>query len=282
MLNVSTFYNKLVQTVYSEDMDFQEAILRGVSEELRGISYETLVKFRCFYVPDDFYLLSLTDGEAESPAYGLYIGNKCIFRERLVIPVVDFMGDIVGFCGHSDGGDLPEDQQYANVKYVYSSKEIFDKGRHMLMLPETYRKALEEQYIAIVDGSFDSIHLYDVDCNATSLLSSSVSAEHLYYLKFIKNWVVICDNDRAGIQLYDYLKMQNPNTCRISFSGTKDIDEKLREPDGKEKLLTALKECKECGYILDIDMDRMYNGDLRRTTKQKDLIEVTSNFNRDI
>lgn len=257
----SGFYTKLANRVYENDIDNQMLYLEMFASKVRNMPLDTLLKYKTFFVPDDFYLYDMSDGLAQNPKYGLYYGDKCIFSRRMVTPLPDFMGNVGGFVGYDDGSDLDDSEKDTLVKYIYLGKDVFEKGRYMFITPEEYLKARKEKYIAIVDGIYDKEMLSTYGVNATSLLGTNLTDYHKYYLKEIPYWIVPYDADGAGVDLYRYAKYLNNNTVALKFLGTKDIDEKLKQHGAVEKLINTIHQMKREGFKLDacIDFDEMGN-----------------------
>ena len=259
MNDKTAFYTKLVDKIHSDDSYPQEEILNYVSTEVRNIPEIILQRAKAFYVPDDMYLNWISEGEALEDKYGIYWGQTCLFNHRVVIPVTDFKGNVAGLCGYDDGRDLKPDEEH--VKYRYLNKDVFKKERHWLMGKGNYKRAIEEQYVMIVDGIFDQLILEHLGYNAVSLLGTHLSRYHIKYLRHIKNWIVVPDQDRAGTELYDKCKIYNRkgNTTQLQFIGAGDIDEKIQVDDKSiDKLEKAFKKMKSEGFTLNCNIDRVW------------------------
>lgn len=255
IMEASEFFTNMVNKIWEVDEELQSMALDSFKDLYRDCPVDLLKEYKAFLVFNNSYLINITDGLAELPSYDLYYGSKCKFNERLVIPIYGFDDKVKGFVGYDDGSKLIDKSLL--VKYLYQNAIIFPKERFMLLKSSEYKQAIQENYICIVDGIFDKLTLTDNNIPATSLLGSNFSDYHREYLKFIKHWIVVADNDEAGNKLYTYCKKINPDTVRISFTNAKDIDEKLHLANGKylSVFLKTLRKMKEEGFMLSHNID---------------------------
>lgn len=95
-------------------------------------------------------------------------------------------------------------------------------------------KAIEDEYLIVVDGLFDAISLSYFGYNVASFMGSTVTPERIMQLRFIKNVLVASDNDKAGMTLYGDLKKVLNNVEFLPHAKTKDIDELLKSSGAEE------------------------------------------------
>lgn len=113
-------------------------------------------------------------------------------------------------------------------RYKESSSVLMDKSRYFIC-PLGYEKALNDGYLIVVDGFFDSISLAQEGFNSFSILGSNISEKVRFCLSLIKVIYVAYDNDGAGRKLYNRLKAIHPNVHAIVQSKCKDIDAFIKE-----------------------------------------------------
>lgn len=254
MIDNSDFYTQMVNKIWDVDGDYQRELVQYIADNIRRMPVDILLDYKCFCVPDDSYLDYITEGRASLDRYGLYNGDRCKYTGRFIIPLYDFMGKVCGFSGYDDGSNLSEGEHH--VKYLYQDKLVFDKERNWLIKPEEYRKAIELGYIVLTDGVFDKLMLTHAGHPSASLLGSNLSANyHVKYLRPIPKWIVARDQDNAGTDLYNKCKYYNKNTILLDYYSTKDIDDRLKMPDGFKKLESAFNQLKREGFTLDINID---------------------------
>jgi len=115
------------------------------------------------------------------------------FRERVMFPIHDKRGRVIGFGGRVLGDGMP--------KYLNSPEtDIFHKGRQLYGLYEAQKNYPEPPKLLVVEGYMDVVALaqFGVDY-AVASLGTSTTAEHIQLLFRATNTVICCyDGDRAG------------------------------------------------------------------------------------
>ena len=117
-----------------------------------------------------------------------------VFRDRLMFPIKDRKGRVVGFGGRVMN---PDDQP----KYLNTGETpVFQKSRELYGLFEAleFRKDLKEIYV--VEGYMDSIAMYEHSMtNSVATLGIATNRFHIQKLLQIVNEIVFCfDGDDAG------------------------------------------------------------------------------------
>ena len=113
------------------------------------------------------------------------------FRNRLMFPIIDVRGNIIGF-----GGRVMDD---STPKYLNSPETlIFNKRKNLFGL--NLAKKSKMGYMILVEGYMDAIalHQYGFDC-AVASLGTSLTEEHAVLLsRYTEQVVLIYDGDEAG------------------------------------------------------------------------------------
>ncbi len=115
------------------------------------------------------------------------------FRDRIMFPIRDTRGRVVGFGGRIIGDDKP--------KYLNSPETpVFHKGMILYGLFEARRANHGEDYLVVVEGYMDVVALAQHEINnAVATLGTATTEKHLELLFRTVNKVVFCfDGDRAG------------------------------------------------------------------------------------
>ncbi|HEY3858789.1 MAG TPA: DNA primase [Gammaproteobacteria bacterium] len=115
------------------------------------------------------------------------------FRERVMFPIKDTRGRIIGFGGRVMGKDEP--------KYLNSPETaLFHKGRELYGLYEARQALRDIPRLLVVEGYMDVVALAQYGVRyAVATLGTSTTAEHLKKLFRVCPEVVFCfDGDRAG------------------------------------------------------------------------------------
>lgn len=158
------------------------------------------------------------------------------FRNRVMFPIIDLRGDVIGFGGRVLGDGTP--------KYLNSpDTPVFNKSRNLFAL--NLAKTTKLGKIVLTEGYMDTISLYQAgfDC-AVASLGTSLTADHAKLLSRFTKEVVICyDADTAGIQAANraipMLEKTGLKVRVLRVSGAKDPDEYIRTygPDAFARLL---------------------------------------------
>lgn len=245
-----------LKKIWTEDREYQTCALKNILQMVRGVedgAVENLLNYLIadgmFYVPNDIYMSEIFGEEIKDMNYGIYLGDICKLTYRLAIPVRLLDDSIVGFIGYSNKDDF-NDGNEGFIKYLYPPKNVLKKSNYLYITRTEFKKALEDNYICIVDGLFDQKSLEASGINAVSLCGSALTDMHKLYLDRIKHKIVIADNDSAGRKLVKDIKKVWSNAVEIIQYDTKDIDSFLTTPSRVLLLKDTIKRMKREGFIL--------------------------------
>jgi DNA primase len=172
----------------------------------RAVSDEAVELFRLGYAPD---LWDDTVNWAKSKNYDLELvarGGLILkkeggssyydrFRGRLMFPICDEQGRVIGFSGRILVGDEK------TAKYVNSPETpIFTKSKVFFGLDKSKRTLLDAGWAVVCEGQLDLIacHMAGVQ-NIVAPQGTAFTADHARILKRYVNEVVLCfDSDAAG------------------------------------------------------------------------------------
>ena len=243
-----------IDRIYYEDFNSQKIFLEYIAKNIRKMPVEEFYKRRMFFVPNDEYLLYYFGNEILSSKLGIYGDNNyCKYYKRLIIPIPNFNNEIVGFCGYDNGEDVEDDNF---IKYLYPPRSALKKERYLFLSRDEYVKAIQEDYIIIVDGMFDKIALNMIGLNAASIMSSSISEYHKEYLRAIKHIIVFHDIDQAGFELFAAVKKAFPNAIAIHQTDEWDADDYLKREEGKKTVLQTFKQMRDTGFMYSVDLTK--------------------------
>ena len=169
----------------------------------RNINNETRVEFELGFAPPGWDNLVSNFGKSKETIKLLVDAGVIIkndrgsyydrFRNRLIFPIRDQRGRVIGFGGRVLGDETP--------KYLNSPEtQIFQKGRELYGLFQA-RKALRDlKDIYIVEGYMDVIALAQFGIkNVVATLGTAATFEHIGKLFRITNKLIFCfDGDKAG------------------------------------------------------------------------------------
>ncbi|MGE0384457.1 MAG: DNA primase [Gammaproteobacteria bacterium] len=168
----------------------------------RGLTGEMAQAFGIGYAPPGWdNLLRALGIDAESIRHlsdaGLIVpregGHYDRFRDRIMFPIHDQRGRVVGFGGRVLGAEEP--------KYLNSPETpVFHKGRELYGLYRARRETAELRRLIVVEGYMDVVALSQHGVtNAVATLGTATTREHLERLFRSVPEVVFCfDGDNAG------------------------------------------------------------------------------------
>lgn len=167
----------------------------------RGLSGEIAKKFNLGYAPDAWDTLVKTfDKQTENLfAAGLIVkkteGQTFYdrFRDRVLFPIRDRRGRIIGF-----GGRVLKEQE---PKYLNSPETVlFHKGKELYGLYETLQANRQLERILVVEGYMDVLALFQADLPfAVATLGTATSRDQISRLMNYTQEIIFCfDGDMAG------------------------------------------------------------------------------------
>ena len=115
------------------------------------------------------------------------------FRDRVMFPIRDRRGRVIGFGGRILEGDGP--------KYLNSPEtRIFHKGNELFGFYQTRQNNRQLKNVLIVEGYMDVVALSQFGVNnATAALGTATTPDHIHLLVKNTQQIVCCyDGDRAG------------------------------------------------------------------------------------
>ena len=205
----------------------------------RGVDAGLVERYQLGYAPPEWegLLRELTRGgvtATQVEAAGLALprqggrGYYDRFRDRLMIPIWDSSGKIVGFGGRAMGDQQP--------KYMNSPETaIYRKGVHLYGLHVAARAIREVGVALVVEGYFDVITLHGGGFHhAVASLGTALTPEQASLLRrYAEKAVLVFDPDPAGIKAawrgLELLVAEEMGVAAVVLPEGKDPDSFLRE-----------------------------------------------------
>lgn len=204
--------------------------------QARSLSPNTIRKFGLGYAPDSWdalkkHLAQKGFTEAEMAAAAVVRqngkgGSYDQFRDRVMFPIIDLRGGVIGFGGRVLGDGRP--------KYLNSSDTIiFKKSRGLFAM--NFAKATKRPQLILCEGYMDAIAIHQAGFdNAVATLGTALTPEQARLIAQYASEVVISyDSDAAGqkaTQRANQLFSQTGVKVRVlSMSGAKDPDEYIKK-----------------------------------------------------
>ena len=166
-------------------------------------------------------------------------GGYDIFTNRIIFPIIDAQGSVIGFGGRAMGDEKP--------KYINSNDTpAFNKRKNLFAL--NYAKNAKEDYFILCEGYTDVIAMHMAGFQtAVASLGTSFTPEQAALMKKYKSKAVICyDGDAAG---------QNATQKAIALTTAAGLETKVLQipegldPDeyigkyGKDRFTLLLQNC---------------------------------------
>lgn len=216
-----------IENVYNKDFLNQKHFITTICREVRNMDPDILFKIKAFYVPNYEYLVKYFGEDITLYKYDCYLPDgSCKWNGHLLIPIRDVKGKVRGFTGYNPLVKLAsaDDKAKQLPRYKESSQALLNKSRFYLC-PFGLEKAINDGYIIITDGVFDALGFAGSGYNSFALLGSNLTEELLFCLSFVETVYVAHDNDKAGLTMYDKIKLKLPNVFYIRQNKCKDMDE---------------------------------------------------------
>ncbi len=174
----------------------------------RGLTHNTIKEFRLGYAPNDWYSLSnflLNCGFSkkeivDAGAAFLKEGRSDLydrFRSRIIFPIFDVNGEVVGFTGRI----FPIESNSDIAKYINTPQtQIYDKSRVLYGLHKAKGEIRTNNRCVLVEGNMDMLMSYQAGTqNVIASSGTALTPNHLKLLGRYTNNLSFCfDTDQAG------------------------------------------------------------------------------------
>jgi DNA primase len=231
LLELST---KFYQVQFSQNKKTLEYVLQK-----RNYSKDTALEWRLGYSPNNGtalvdYAKSKGFTEAELKQAGLsvqrYKGVGDMFRGRLMVPLQDAQGHVIGFTARLLDDD-PQAPKYINTPQTV----LYDKSRHIYGLHLAKQTIRKEGFAVLVEGNLDVIASHQAGVRqVVATAGTALTEPHLKTLsRFTGDIRLSFDADKAGIAATERA-IPIASRVKVSLSiidipSGKDPDELIRE-----------------------------------------------------
>ncbi|RKY33680.1 MAG: DNA primase [Candidatus Omnitrophota bacterium] len=207
------------------------------------------------------------------------------FRNRIMFPISNRQGRIVGFGGRVFSKLSPHDNNIKQAKYINSPEtEIYKKGN--ILYGFNFSKEFIQQldYVVVVEGYLDFIVPFQAGFkNIVASLGTAFTLEQILVLKrYTKNVVIIFDADEAGqnatLRSLDVLLDAGMNVKIVRLNNEDDPDSYVRNY-GREKFYQIVKQAKT---LFDYKLEILFSKYSQDIPEEKALIafEMLSTINK--
>jgi len=181
----------------------------------RGLKDETIKEFRLGYAPQGWRnILAFLTGKGyevgEIARAGILVEKKensinknkasnrfyDRFRERIIFPIADYTGKVVGFSARvAPGGDEKQ------AKYINTPEtEVYHKSRILYGMDKAKSEIKKKDWILLVEGNMDVIAAYQAGIkNSVAVSGTALTEEQIRMIKrYTQHIKMFFDMDKAG------------------------------------------------------------------------------------
>ena len=229
-LSLKYYQNNLNSTVGKEAKKYlaNRKINEDIIKEFEiGLSLESKDDLTKLLMSKDYDLVTLN-------RIGLSNDNHDIYSDRIMFPLYDVYGKVVGFSGriYKDNGQ----NKYVNTKET----EIFKKGEMLYHYHIAKEECRIKKSVIVMEGFMDVIRASTIDIkNTVALMGTALTKEQINLIKRLSNNIILClDGDdpgqKATLNIGDTLLKQNVEVKVIVLPNPDDPDTYILN-NGKEK-----------------------------------------------
>ena len=229
---------ELAAKFYQKQLTVNKTALEYLTKT-RGFSRQTILTWRLGYAPNTGFALTnfltkqgfTTD---EMKRAGLVFQRarhtSDMFRGRIMIPLADQSGQIVGFTARllADEPDAP--------KYINTPQTVtYDKSRQVFGVHLAKEAIRKQGFVVVAEGNLDVIASHQAGItNVVASAGTAMTEQHLKALKrFTSDIRLSFDTDTAGIaateRIIPLAQKAEVNLKIITFEDAKDPDELIRK-----------------------------------------------------
>ncbi len=168
----------------------------------RRLNKQALEDFLIGYAPDSGSALTdaltkrgFTSGELRDAGLVNRFGGD-LFRGRLMVPLMDPSGQVIGFTGRIIG-EVDNAPKYLNTPQTL----LYDKGRHIFGLSQAKEAIRESGFVVVVEGNMDVVSSHQAGVrNVVATAGTAMTEHHLRALKRLTGDIRLAfDGDKAGV-----------------------------------------------------------------------------------
>jgi DNA primase len=236
----------------------------------RGVTPDTIAKFRIGFAPDDFnHMREQLARHFPDPvlrASGLFSAKEqadgtqgqlyARFRKRITFPIANEQGKIIAFTGRAL--DAQDEKGRDIAKYLNSPETaLYSKGQILFNLDKAKADIRALGFALLVEGQMDCISVYTAGIKNVIATSGTAFTEMQIRLlsRFTKRVIVNFDPDTAGIAATEksiaLLTEEDFEVKIVTLEGGLDPDRFIRE-QGVQSYMAALRNAKRhSDYLID-------------------------------
>ena len=193
--------NELAARFYQQNLLRNQHALEYVFKK-RKLSKQVVQDFQIGYAPDNGSALTnflLKRGFSKQEISDAGLANRYggdMFRGRMMVPLMDPSGQVIGFTGRIIG-DVPNAPKYLNTPQTL----VYDKGRHIFALSQAKEAIRRVEYVVMVEGNLDVVSSHQAGVRqVVATAGTAMTEHHLRAMKRLTGDVRLAyDSDKAGV-----------------------------------------------------------------------------------
>jgi len=225
-------------TFYQKQLFSNTAALKYLREK-RQFTKETILEWRLGYSPNTgsaliTFLKSKGFTEAEMKNAGVtaqrYRGVGDMFRGRVMVPLCDAQGRVIGFTARLLADD-PNAPKYINTPQT----PLYDKSRHVFGLHLAKEAIRKSKFVVVAEGNLDVISSHQANVRqVVATAGTALTEQHLQALgRFTGDIRLSFDADKAGLNATEraipIASKVKVGLSIISIPSGKDPDELIKQ-----------------------------------------------------
>ena len=254
----------------------------------RGIDKETIKQFQIgLSLPnsDDLtqFLTKKKYDIVDLNTLGLCTNNYDVYKDRIMFPLFDINGKVVGFSGriYKD----TKDNKYLNTKET----PIFIKGEQLYNYHIARDNVRTAKYVIVMEGFMDVIRASTIGVyNAIALMGTALTKEQMKLIKRLSQNIVLClDGDGPGqsaaYKIGEEFQKEGIEVKIVTLPNNDDPDTFILK-EGKDKFLTYIEEAQNFNdYKINIMRSNVnFQSDIEKAKYVNDVLTELVNVNDEI
>lgn len=273
---------------------YQNNLLSSYGEDARkylstrGLNKDTIKKFGIgLSLPNNNDLTELLVKKkydiADLNKYGLSVNNYDIYKDRIMFPLFDINGKVIGFSGRI----------YKNIdeaKYINTKETpIFIKGEQLYNYHIAKESVRTSKYLIIMEGFMDVIRASTIGIdNCIALMGTALTREQMKLIKRLSNNITLClDGDKPGqsaaYKIGEEFLKEGIEVKVVTLPNNDDPDSFILK-EGKDRFLAYIENAENYNdYKIKVMKNNVnFNSDVEKANYINKVLEELVNVNDEI
>ena len=220
---------------------------------------------------------------ADLNKYGLSVNNYDIYKDRIMFPLFDINGKVIGFSGRI----------YKNIdeaKYINTKETpIFIKGEQLYNYHIAKESVRTSKYLIIMEGFMDVIRASTIGLdNCIALMGTALTREQMKLIKRLSNNITLClDGDKPGqnaaYKIGEEFLKEGIEVKVVTLPNNDDPDSFILK-EGKDRFLAYIENAENYNdYKIKVMKNNVnFNSDVEKSNYINKVLEELVNVNDEI